>query len=181
MGIISLLKSIPELWVLIISVLPFIELRGAIPAGALLGLPFYYNFALSVAGNMLPVPFILILMPIILSWLGKFKLFSPIVNWLRSKAEKNKAKVIGDESTASLEGKDSMPTMKMTVGIFFALMLFVGIPLPGTGAWTGALIASLFNIEKKWSFVSILLGVILAGVIMTLASYGVVEAFKIFT
>ncbi len=180
MGIIEFLKSIPELWVFIISMVPFIELRGAIPVGAALGMPFYSNFAVAVLGNMLPVPFILLLIPIILEWLGGFRTFAPLVNWLKSKAEKNKAKVIGENSEASLEKSGRMPKMKMTLPMFFALMIFVGVPLPGTGAWTGALIASLFNIEKRWSMLSIFFGVLIAGVIMSLASYGVVEAFKIF-
>ncbi len=180
MGIINFLKSIPELWVLLISVVPFIELRGAIPVGTALGLPFYYNFILSVLGNMLPVPFILILMPYILEFLGRFRLFAPLVNWLREKAEKNKSKVIGKDNDTSLDSSKKMPTMKMTPGIFLALMIFVGIPLPGTGAWSGTLIASLFNIEKKYSFLAIFLGVMIAGVIMTLASYGVLGFLEIF-
>ncbi len=180
MGLINFLKSIPEIWVLLISFVPFIELRGAIPVGAALGLPFYFNFPLAVIGNMLPVPFILLFIPKILEFLGKFKLFAPIVNWLKKKAEGKKAKVIGEENEASVSKDGKMPKMKMTVGIFTALMLFVGIPLPGTGAWTGALIASLFNLQKRWSILSIFLGVVIAGIIMTLASYGVLGFLSIF-
>ncbi len=180
MGFIKFLKSIPELWVFLISMVPFIELRGAIPVGTALGLPFYYNFAVAVIGNMIPVPFILLLIPKILEWLGKFKTFAPLVNWLRSKAEKSKSKVIGEDNETTLTEGGRMPKMKMTPGIFTALMLFVGLPLPGTGAWSGALIASLFNIQKRWSILSIFLGVLIAGVIMTLGSYGVVGFFNIF-
>ncbi len=180
MPIINFLKSIPELWVLLISMVPFIELRGAIPVGTALGLPFLYNFILSVMGNMIPVPFILALMPKILEFLGKFKLFAPLVNWLKSKAEKKKGQVIGEDNELTLSDGEKMPKMKMTPGIFVALMIFVGIPLPGTGAWSGALIASLFNLQKRWSFLSVFLGVLIAGVIMTLASYGVLGFLNIF-
>ncbi len=180
MAVIKFLKSIPELWVFIISMVPFIELRGAIPVGTALGLPFYYNFTIAVISNMIPVPFILLLIPKILEWLGKFKFFAPLVNWLRSKAENKKGKIIGEENSTSLSESGKMPKMKMTPGIFAALMLFVGIPLPGTGAWSGALIASLFNIQKRWSILAIFLGVLLAGVIMTLGCYGVVGFFNIF-
>ena len=178
-NIINFLQSIPEIWVLLISMIPFIELRGAIPVGAALGLPFYWNFPLAVLGNMLPVPFILLLMPKILDFLAKFKFFKPFVKWMKKKADKHKDKVIGDEDTALTDG-EKMPKMKMTKGIFIALMLFVGVPLPGTGAWCGSLIASLFNVEKKYSFLAVLVGVILSGVVMALASYGVLEFLKIF-
>ena len=177
--VIEFLKSIPEIWVLLISMVPFIELRGAIPVGAALGLPFYFNFPLAVLGNMLPVPFILLLMPKILDFLAKFKFFEPFVEWMKKKADKHRTKVIGD-SEGSLEDSEKLPKMKMTKGVFIALMLFVGIPLPGTGAWCGSLIASLFNVDKKYSFLAVLLGVILSGIIMTLASYGVLEFLKIF-
>lgn len=178
-NVIDFLKSVPEIWVLLISLVPFIELRGAIPVGAALGLPFYSNFPLAVLGNMLPVPFILLLMPKILDFLAKFKFFKPFVLWMKKKADKHRAKVVGD-SDDSLDDSEKLPKMKMTKGIFIALMLFVGVPLPGTGAWCGSLIASLFNVDKKYSFLAVLLGVILSGIIMTLASYGVLEFLKIF-
>ena len=167
-ALIAFLKSIPEIWVLLISMIPFIELRGAIPVGAALGLPFYSNFGLAILGNMIPVPFILLLMPKILSFLSRFKIFSSFVNWLVKKADKNKSKVIADGAEQNGE------KIKMNAKIFLALTLFVGIPLPGTGAWCGTLVASLFKLEKKYAFLSVLLGVILSGVIMTLASYGIV-------
>lgn len=171
-GIIAFLKAIPEIWVLLISMVPFIELRGAIPVGAALGLPFYSNFALAVIGNMLPVPFILLLMPKILNFLAGFKLFAPFVKWMHGKAEKHKGRIIVTYDS-SADG-EKLPKIKMTRGIFIALMLFVGIPLPGTGAWCGSLIASLFNVQKRYSFIAIFLGVIISGVIMSLASYGVI-------
>lgn len=178
-GIIEFLKAIPEVWVLLISMVPFIELRGAIPVGAALGLPFYSNFALAVIGNMIPVPFILLLMPKILNFLAGFKLFSPFVEWMHKKAEKHKGKIIVTDTDADKDG-DRLPKIKMTRAIFIALMIFVGIPLPGTGAWCGSLIASLFNVQKRYSFISIFLGVIISGVIMSLASYGVLGFLSIF-
>ena len=94
-SIVAFLQSLPhELYVFIISVLPLIELRGAVPVGAALGIPFYWNFLVSVTGNMLPIPFILLFIPKILDFLGKFKLFRPMVEWIRRKAEKNKGKII---------------------------------------------------------------------------------------
>ena len=177
----AFLQSLPrELYVLIISFLPLIELRGAIPVGAALGIPYYWNYLTSVLGNILPVPFILLFIPKILDFLAKFKIFRPMVEWLRRKAEKNRSKIIksapgGDEGVeveGEPVGQSKLMLEKMTAGAFVALMLFVAIPAPGTGAWTGALVASLFNLPKLHSFVSILLGVLICGVIMSLASYG---------
>lgn len=225
--------SLPsELYVFLISILPIVELRGAIPVGAALQVPFYINYPLSIIGNLLPVPFILLFIPKILDFLMRFKLFRPVVVWLRKKANKHKGKVLGEEKSgeageahgdlaelsdtaladevidtsipeeandATDEAKKAAPiadgalsktaaiesececkslnskntVMKMTKGIFLALFLFVAIPAPGTGAWTGGLIASLFNLPKRSSFLAIFLGVILAGVVMCLASYGV--------
>lgn len=181
------------IWVLFISMLPLIELRGAIPVGSVLGLPFYINYALAVVGNLLPVPFILLFIPEILDFLAKFKFFRPVVLWLYKKAYKNRAKIdkaqeganasdiengenlntgydLYDElpKIASLCGKAPMPT-----GAFIGLLLFVLLPLPGTGAWTGALVASLFGFPRLKSMLAITLGVLGCGVIMCLASYGV--------
>ena len=164
-------KAIPEIWVLLISMIPFVELRGAIPVGCALGLPFYSNLPLAILGNMIPVPFILLLMPKILNLLGKYKLFKPFVEWLRKKAEKHKGKVIKDGE----EGQVEQNRGNISIGAFMALMLFVGIPLPGTGAWCGSLIAALFDLDKRWSALATFLGVVISGVIMTLASYGVLS------
>lgn len=172
------LKEMPAwLYVLTISVLPFIELRGAIPVGAALGMPFYANFLISLLGNMLPVPFILIFIPRVLDFLGRGKLFRPMVEWLRRKADKHSKKVIkcgGAESDTTPEEAECRQVI-MTPGIFFALCLFVALPLPGTGAWSGALVAALFSLSKKYAFLAILLGVIACGTMMALASYGVLE------
>ena len=205
-------------WVLFISMVPLIELRGAVPVGAVLDLPFYVNYIVAVIGNLLPVPFILLFIPTILNWLERFKLFRPIVQWLHKKADKNRGKIDkaeGGESdtmsnsdtvaevkadlkvsadaenvqtaetaqaqTVEVEcAQPAEPTKaqpagkaKMSVGTFIALMLFVLIPAPGTGAWTGALVASLFGFSRIKSFAAIALGVLGCGVIMCLASYGV--------
>ena len=165
-------------WVLFISMLPIIELRGAIPVGAALGLEFYENYICAVIGNILPVPFILIFIPKILKFLGKFRLFHPIVDWLEKKAHKNRGKIIKSETSEDGVAVDIESTVSqkksMSGATFIALMLFVLIPLPGTGAWTGSLVASLFDFPKKQSFIAVLLGVIGSGIIMCLASYGVV-------
>ena len=117
------------IWVFFCSMVPLIELRGAIPIGAGLGLPWLLNFLISVIGNMLPIPFILLFIRQVLSWMKNTKHFSKIALWLENKAEKNKGKV-----------------MKYAT---FGLAIFVGIPLPGTGAWTGALVAALMNMRMK--------------------------------
>ena len=149
-----------HLYVFFISMVPVIELRGAIPVGALLDLPFWSNYLVAVIGNFLPVPFILLFIRYILDWMKKTKHLSGIALWLEGKAERGSERV---QKYASL-----------------GLFLFVAIPLPGTGAWTGALIAALMRMKWKYALPSILGGVLAAGVIMTLASYGAVEAFKFF-
>ena len=172
--------SLPsELYVFLISILPIIELRGAIPVGAALSVPFYINYPLSIIGNLLPVPFILLFIPKILDFMARFKIFRPVVEWLRKKADKNSSKIIKtdsdleNEKSEETEGASSPGKKRLNAGIFTALLLFVAIPLPGTGAWTGGLVASLFNLPKRSSFLAITLGVLLCGVIMCLASYGV--------
>lgn len=149
------------LYIFLISLLPVIELRGAVPAGAILGLPFYVNIPTAIVGNLLPVPFILLFIPKVLDFLGKFKFFAPFVNWLRAKADKHSGKILASA--------------------FWGLLLFVMIPCPGTGAWTGALIAALFSLPKKRAFLTIALGVLGCGVIMGLASYGVLGFLSFLT
>ena len=143
------------LYILLISMLPLVELRGAIPIAAAMELPFYVYAPIAVLGNLIPVPFILLYIPRILDWLEKFRAFEGIVLWVRKKADKHSARILN--------------------GAFIGLMLFVLIPLPGTGAWTGALVASLFELPKRRSFFAIALGVLGCAVIMTLASEGVVS------
>lgn len=177
------------IYIFLISILPIIELRGAIPVGAALGVPFYWNYICAVIGNMLPVPFILLFIPKILDFMARFKIFRPVVEWVRRKAHKYSGRIIDTESAADAEKGDAeaaaceaveAPKKKRFGGAFFGLLLFVMIPLPGTGAWTGSLIASLFELPKRRAFLATLLGVLGAGVIMCLASYGVVGFLKIF-
>lgn len=149
-----------HLWVFFISMVPIIELRGAIPVGVALGLHILPNYLLSVLGNILPVPFILLFIRRILAWMKTTKLFTKIAVWLEVKADKHADKV----------------TRYATFGLF----LFVAVPLPGTGAWTGALIAALLNMRMKYALPSILAGVMTAGLIMSLASYGLVGIFHVF-
>lgn len=148
------------LYVLLISMVPVIELRGAIPAGCALGLPWYANYLLCCFGNLLPVPFILLLIDKVLILMKRmhFLGIDRFANWLEEKGEKNKGRV--------------------TKYATFGLLLFVGIPLPGTGAWTGSLVASLLKMDKRRAFVSVFFGVFLAGAIVTLISYGVLGFLK---
>jgi uncharacterized membrane protein len=148
-----------ELCVLFCSMLPIIELRGAIPLGAGFGLPWWQTYIIAIIGNMLPVPIILLFVKSVLNWMArcKVKFFNKIANKMFAKAEKNRAKI---EKYA-----------------FWGLTLFVAIPLPATGAWTGTLVAALFDMKFWKSLLSALLGVLIAGVVMTLISYGVVAAW----
>lgn len=141
------------IYVFLCSMVPIIELRGAIPLGATLELPFYLNYIICVIGNMIPVPFILLFIRHILNWMKKLPKLDKIAIWIENKAEKNKAKVL----------------KYATFGLFF----FVALPLPGTGAWTGSLVAAMLDMRLKKAIPAILLGVMTAGIIMTLASYGV--------
>lgn len=149
--------------VMICSMIPIIELRGAIPLGAALGMPWWLNYICAVAGNMLPIPFILLFIKKVIAWMTacRVKLFNKIGGWLTKKAEKNRAKI----------EKYS----------FWGVCLFVAIPLPVTGAWTGSLVAAVIDMKFWKALLSCLLGVMIAGVIMTLASYGVVAAFSVFS
>lgn len=148
------------LYVFLISMVPVVELRGAIPIGVAMGLDPWLTFAVAVIGNCLPVPFILLFIRAILRWMKTTKHLAGIANWLEAKAEKNSGKVLKYAT--------------------FGLFLFVAIPFPGTGAWTGSLIAALFDMRRRYAIPSVFLGVIAAGVVMTLASAGVVAAFDFF-
>ena len=145
------------LYVFFVSMVPLIELRGAIPIGVGLGLPLSTVYIISIIGNMLPVPFIYLFARAVLEW-GKDK------------------PVIGKFFTFCLEkGEKGGKKLQATAGrgLVIALLLFVGIPLPGTGAWTGSLIAALLRIRMKKAIPAIALGLIMATVIMTVVSYGI--------
>jgi len=136
------------IYTFIISMVPVIELRGAIPVGVGLGLPVWIAFAVSIIGNFIPVPFILLFIRVILKWMKGTKHLDKIAAWIEERAEKNSAKVLRYAS----------------MGLF----IFVAIPLPGTGAWTGALIAALLNMRMKYALPSIALGILCAGIIISL-------------
>lgn len=151
-----MLEIIEEyLYVFFCAMVPLIELRGSIIIGAGMGMPWFANLVLSIIGNMLPVPFILLFIRKILAWMHTTKHFKGMAEWLEKKAHSKSDQVLKYASVG--------------------LMLFVGIPLPGTGAWTGALIAALLDMRMKYSLPAIFAGVCLAGVIMCCASYGVVS------
>ena len=139
----------------LISMVPIVELRGAIPVAESLGLSIFWYYPIAIIGNMLPVPLIYLFARRILEW-GKDKnVIGKFFTWCLQKGEK------GGEKLKESAGNR---------GIFWALLLFVGIPLPGTGAWTGTLAASFLNLDFKTSVTAIMLGVILAGIIMSLGS-----------
>lgn len=139
-----------EALVFLISMVPIVELRGAIPVGVALNVDSTLLYFLTVIGNCLPVPFIILLARPIINWLLKTRFLKGLGNWLENKVRKHSDKVLKYE--------------------VFGLLLFVAIPLPGTGAWTGALIAALLDIRLKKSFPSILAGVAIAGIIMLFGS-----------
>jgi len=144
-------------WVaFIISMVPILELRGGLLAASLMGVNILRAVPLCIVGNIIPIPFILWFITPIFTALKKTKLFRPLVEKLEKKAM----------------GKSD----KIQKGYFWGLVLFVGVPLPGTGAWTGALIASLLNIPFKKAFPAILLGILVATVIMAMVSYGLLGA-----
>lgn len=144
-----------ELLVFIISLLPILELRGGLIAAALLDINFLVAFPICVIGNILPIPFVLLFIRKIFDVLKKTKLFSKMVNKL-------------DERAKEKANSKSMQKYKA-----WGLFIFVAIPLPGTGAWTGALIADVLDIRMKRSLPIITLGVICAGIIISLISYGI--------
>lgn len=151
------LKFGKELVVFIISILPILELRGGLIAASLLNVSPLTGYIVSIIGNTLPVPFILLFINKILDWMGKSKIkwMNKLSKWLDKKARKH---------------KDSIEKYG-----YLGLTLFVGVPLPGTGAWTGCLAASVLNMNKKKSFISIMLGIIMASIIMMLISYGLLK------
>ncbi len=145
-----------------VSMVPLIELRGAVPIGTGMGIPWLPTLVVSIIGNCLPIPVILFFVKAVLKWMRgcSIKLFSKVSNWVYQKAEKNRPKI---EKYA-----------------IFGLYVFVAIPLPGTGAWTGALVAALFDMPKWKSVVSICVGVVTAGIIMTVGSQLVVAVMSLF-
>jgi len=148
-----------EIVVLIISMVPILELRGGLIAASVLGIDMFRAIGYCFVGNIIPIPFILLFITPIFSWMKKTKLFRPIVEKLEKKSMSKSDKIKKYE--------------------FLGLMLFVGIPLPGTGAWTGALIASLLGIKFKKAFWAIFSGLLIATVIMCIISYGIPWAINL--
>jgi len=147
------LGDIPGEWVaFIISMVPILELRGGLLAASLMGVDILTAVPICIVGNLIPVPFILWFITPIFNWLKKTRLFRPLVE--------------------KLEAKTLSKREKIEKGYFWGLALFVGIPLPGTGAWTGSLLAALLDIPFKKSFPAVLLGILIATVIMSAVSYG---------
>lgn len=149
-------------WILVflISMVPLIELRGAIPFAQGFGLPIVPSYIVAVIGNMIPVPFIYLFARKVLEWGADKPVIGKFFSWCLEKGQK------GGRKLQEKAGK----------GLFVALLLFVGIPLPGTGAWTGTLAASILDMDFKSSVMAVMLGVLLAGIIMGVASMGVFGA-----
>ena len=146
--------------VFIVSMMPAVELRGAIPFGVSLGLDWREVYLVSVIGNMLPVPFIILFFRPLIEYFEKTKLFGKIASKLKRRTK------------SKMEGLNKYKML--------GLFLFVAIPLPGTGAWTGAAIAALLKMRIKHSFFPILLGVVVAGILMMGISYGFGELISHF-
>ncbi|MBQ3325770.1 small multi-drug export protein [Candidatus Saccharibacteria bacterium] len=153
--------------VFFVSMVPLIELRGAVPIGVGLGLPEWLTLIIAIIGNMIPVPFIFWFSRKFLEW-GATKKWKPLRNfckWCLKKGEKAGKKLV--------EKKDSSNHAAETRnGIYIALLLFVGIPFPGTGAWTGTLAASFLDLNFKKTVIAVMCGVLLAGLIMLALSLG---------
>jgi uncharacterized membrane protein len=148
--------------VFLVSMVPLIELRGAIPYSQLIGLPLLQSYMIAIVGNMLPVPFIYLFARKILEWGADKPVIGSFFSWCLDKGKR------GGEKLQAKAGQ----------GLFIALLLFVGIPLPGTGAWTGTLAASLLDIDMKSSILAVMAGVLLAGFIMGAASTGIFGALR---
>lgn len=149
------LKFGREILVFIISLMPILELRGGLIAASLLGLSGVKSFIICFMGNILPIPFILWFITPLFDKLKKTKKLSKLVDKLENKA---------------LSKKDQIEKLQ-----YWGLLLFVGIPLPGTGAWTGCLIAALLGMDKKKSMVAAIGGVVMAGIIMMILSFGLLR------
>ena len=145
-----------EMIVFVISMIPILELRGGLLAASVLNIDIVRAIWYCVIGNIIPVPFILLLITPVFNWLKKTKTFRPLVEKLENRAMGKSEQIEKYE--------------------FWGLVLFVGIPLPGTGAWTGSLIASLLGIKFRKAFPAVLVGIVLATVIMSIVSSGLLGA-----
>lgn len=145
--------------VFFVSMVPLIELRGAIPIAVGLGLNKLISFVIAIIGNMLPVPIIYLFARKVLEWGKDKKVIGKFFTWCLNKGER------GGQKLEAKAGK----------GLYWALFLFVGIPLPGTGAWTGTLAASMLKLDFKKTVMAVMGGVLLAGLIMMAVSFGLFE------
>ena len=151
--------------IFLISMVPLIELRGAIPVSQAMQLPIIPSYIICILGNMIPVPIIYLFARKFLEWGQNKKIIGGICRFFLEK---------GTQAGDKLQSKAGR-------GIFLALLLFVGIPLPGTGAWTGTLAASFLNMKFKQTVIAVMLGVLLAGLIMMAGSIGLFSAiFAVF-
>ena len=148
------------LFVFFVSMVPLIELRAAVPIALGMDLPVIPSYIVCILGNMLPVPIIYLFARKVLEWGADKPVIGKLFTFCLEKGHK------GGEKLKEKAGR----------GLFVALLLFVGIPLPGTGAWTGTLAASLLDMDFKSSVIAVLFGVVLAGIIMGLASAGLLGA-----
>ena len=155
-GSLIALKYGKQLVVFIISLMPILELRGGLLAASLMNMDPLESYIIAIIGNIIPIPFILLFINKILEWMRGCKVgfINRFANWLYMKVDKHKE-----------------PIEKYG---FWGLVLFVGIPLPGTGAWTGCLIASVLNMDRKKAFLASLIGVLMASVIMMIISFGII-------
>ncbi len=151
-SVVAALEGLPkELIIFVVSLLPILELRGGMVAASLLGVPWAKAFIICVIGNMLPIPFILLFIKQIFKLLKKIKFMNKIITKLETKADEKGSKI----------------NKSRNLGLF----TFVAVPLPGTGAWTGALVATMLDIRMRRSFPIIFIGVITAGIIMSILTY----------
>ena len=142
------------LWVFFVSMVPLVELRGSIIISQGLQLPVLSSYIVAIIGNMLPVPVIYLFARKVLVWGADKPVIGKFFSWCLEKGER------GGKKLQEKAGR----------GLFIALLLFVGIPLPGTGAWTGTLAASILDMDFKSTIIAVMLGVLLAGIIMMVLS-----------
>lgn len=149
-----------ELIVFIVSMIPILELRGGMILASLYGFPLLKAFGICILGNLVPIPFILWFITPVFRWMKRWALFRPLVEKLEKKSMGKSEKIRKYE--------------------FWGLLLFVGIPLPGTGGWTGSLIAALLELDKKKAILAVFCGLLLASGIMALVSYGIPALVRCF-
>ena len=160
-AVLHALSGLPREWiVLIVSALPLIELRGAIPIGVALGLPVWEVFVLAMIGNLVPVPLILLLLGPVRRWAKRWPVVGPVLRWAEERAWKRRDKV-------------------ERYG-FWGLVSFVSVPLPGTGAWSGSLIAVLLEMNFWKALLANVVGVTIAGILIALLSSLGLKAFYLF-